>query len=155
MNHSYAGCGHTSGRRGLVVFRALLTISVSCSCLTSGQAQWSWQAFTYQNDVWMRTFDGGEPMFDYRLGAGGSVAEVRNIPNGFQRLLSPTFNGELTDRVVQYTTWSNSVVNVVPGLPAFEHRFNVTQAGTFDGLLSPTMSVVLVPSVTWEIRVLP
>ena len=140
MNRSPVGRG-SNPSRGSAVVRALIACSVALSWLSAARANWTWQAFTFDNDIWMRTFDDGQPIFDYRLGAGGSVAEVRNIPNGFQRLLSPSFNGELTDRVIQYTTWSNTVLNVVPELPAFEHRYNLTQAGTADGLLSPTMDV--------------
>ena len=137
--------GHAGRRSGRFSSRpdvlALLLAAFVVLPTTQVSAQWSWSPFVFHDHVWMRSFDNGQPMFDYRIGAGGAIAELRSIPDGFQRLLSPTFNGELTDRVIQYTTWSETITNPVPGLPQFEHRYNVTQAGTFSGLISPTMAV--------------
>ena len=50
-----------------------------------------------------------------------------------QNLLAPSFQGERTDRVVQWTLWElgQTIRHNVASLPDFEDRFNLTQAGTF------------------------
>lgn len=102
---------------------------------------WTWKTSINQGDVWLRSEAGGQGMFDFRLGAGGAIAELRDIQADNKRLLSPSFQGEATDRIIQWTWWSETVTNVVEGLPAFEHRYNLTQGGTFSGGISPSMSV--------------
>ena len=57
--------------------------------------------------------------------------------------MAPSFKGEITDRVLQWTLWEAgpNVRHDVPGLPDFEDRFNVTQAGTFENVLNGTVDV--------------
>lgn len=104
---------------------------------------WTWQAFTFQNDVWLRSYADGKGMFDFRLGAGGAIAEMRDVQAGYKRLLSPSFQGEATDRIIQWTCWSDSITHPITGLPSFEHRFNITQGGDFSGQITPTLSVCI------------
>lgn len=106
---------------------------------------WSCSAFVHMDDIWLRTSSDGQQQFDVRIGAGGAIAELRDIPADYAPLLSPPFGGEVTDRVIQWTLWSPSVVHEVADLPQFEWRFNVTQAGTFNNTIAPTHRVVVDP----------
>ncbi len=108
---------------------------------TKNLSTWTWVQFTYNGDIWMRNYLNGVAMFDYRLGAGGCLAEMRYCPSSFAALLSPTFNGNETDRVIQETYWGTSANVTVSGSGAPDGRFNVDQAGTEVNLFSPTMSV--------------
>lgn len=102
---------------------------------------WTCSSFIYENDVWVRTFYQGGEKFDFRIGPGGVIAELRDTQDSYAALLSPSYKGEPTDRVVQWTWWSNSLVNMNPTLPDYEWRFNVTQAGTFESVIAPTFKV--------------
>ena len=104
---------------------------------------WTCSAFESQGDIWIRTFEAGAERFDMRIGAGGVISELRHAAQSYAPLLSPSFSGEATDRVIQWTWWSPSITHTVPALPQFEWRFNVTQAGTFESLLAPTHFVTL------------
>lgn len=119
----------------------ILSLLVWSAPAATAEPVWTWNAFTDQGDVWLRSAADGQGMFDFRLGAGGAIAEMRDVQAGAKRLLSPSFQGEATDRIIQWTWWSDSITNPIAGLPAFEHRFNVTQGGTFSNQISPTMSV--------------
>ncbi len=101
-------------------------------------SDWQCSSFVYQNDVWVRTFKNGGEQFDFRIGPGGVISELRDPQDGYSALLSPSYKGEPTDRVIQWTWWSNSLTNQNPQLPDYEWRFNVTQAGTFESIISPS-----------------
>ena len=104
---------------------------------------WRSTVRTVGNDLWIRTVrPNGAAEFDFRLGAAGVIAEVRDAANG-QSLLAPTFQGEVTDRVLQWTLWElgQTVRHDVPSLPTFEDRYNQTQAGTFDNVIHGTVDV--------------
>lgn len=97
------------------------------------------------DDIWIRTVrPDGVAQFDFRLGAAGVIAELRNASSG-ESLLAPSFQGEVTDRVLQWTLWEfgEAVRYDVPSLPTFEDRFNTTQAGTFDNVLHGTVDVAI------------
>ena len=102
---------------------------------------WTCTSFIYETDIWVRTFYQGGEKFDFRIGPGGVIAELRDTQDSYAALLSPSYKGEPTDRVVQWTWWSNSLVNMNPTLPDYEWRFNVTQAGTFESVIAPTFKV--------------
>ena len=84
---------------------------------------------------------GGKKQFDFRIGAGGAISEMRDCTDEDQPLLAPTNKGEVTDRVIQWTAWSESVNHRVAKLPKSEWRYNVTQGGTNASEISPTVSV--------------
>ena len=98
------------------------------------------------DDIWVRTVKpDGTPEFDFRLGAAGVIAEIRDVASG-QNLLAPSNRGESTDRVVQWTLWElgQTIRHNVGSLPDFEDRFNLTQAGTFDNVIHGTVEVEIV-----------
>lgn len=93
------------------------------------------------NDIWLKinSFDTGDE-FIARLGCGGAIG---NLVYNTQELLSPSFRDEKTDRIIQWTLWSNSITNTVTNLPKFEWRYNVTQGGDFNGNFSDTRRVTI------------
>ena len=108
---------------------------------------WSYQSRIQGNNIWFRTFaPDGAPQFDVRFGSAGVIAEIRDIDTG-RNLLAPSYNNEVTDRVVQWTMWETgqTVRHDVPSLPDFEDRFNLTQAGTYENVLNGTVDVDLNP----------
>ncbi len=58
------------------------------------------EAFTYNGDVWMRSSYEGKAWFDYRIGAGGDVAEMRNCDTAFSPVLAPSYGGKLRQLAV-------------------------------------------------------
>ncbi len=68
-----------------------------------------------------------------------SVVDLRDNT----QLLAPTFQGEVTDRVVQSVLWEvgPTVRHDVPQLSEFQDRFNLTQAGTVDNQFNRTVDV--------------
>jgi|GEM_PF-2088270 len=125
--------------------RFTLLLSIAATHIVAAAPTWTWKTFTDERDIWLRSSCDGVLMFDYRLGAGGAIAEMRDVPSGNKRLLSPSFQGEATDRIIQWTWWSDSITNAVAGLPSFEHRFNVTQGGDFVGQPAPIIAVMIRP----------
>ena len=39
--------------------------------------EWECKVITEQDDIWLKTYFKGQAQFDYRIGAGGSVAEMQ------------------------------------------------------------------------------
>jgi hypothetical protein len=72
------------------------------------------------------------------LGAAGVIGKLQTDED--KDLLSPSFMDEKTDRVIQWTLWSNTLKNKITTLPEFEWRYNLTQAGDFAGKFNTTVS---------------
>lgn len=102
-----------------------------------------WEVIASDNDLWLVSLEGNAPQFEMRIGAAGTVAGFRELSGEIRPMLAPPFKDEVTDRVIQWTVWSDSVKNRIAALPEFEWRFNITQAGTFDNQIHPTMRVTL------------
>ncbi len=113
--------------------------AVPIAATANAEETQQWKVETERNDIWLKLSFGGNIDFALRLGAGGAISEIKR---GGQPLLSPTFQGEATDRIIQWTIWSDTVTNRVALLPKkFEWRFNITQGGSFDGTISPSTEV--------------
>ncbi|MCE5276881.1 MAG: PEP-CTERM sorting domain-containing protein [Planctomycetaceae bacterium] len=126
---------------------ALLAACILIPLSASARGQdWAWNVAVSGGDIWLASSGGGVPTFDYRIGASGAISEMRDVPDAYQRLLSPSYAGEATDRIVQWTAWSNTVRYEATSLPDFEKRFNLTQGGNFAGTISPTMAVEYNPA---------
>lgn len=82
--------------------------------------------FTYQNDIWMRTYCNGKGEFDWCIGAGGAIATLRDAKNNYEPLIAPLYIWESTDRIFQWTWWDGIKVPI-PGIA--EDRYNITQGG--------------------------
>ena len=59
---------------------------------------WGWESFTFKNDLWLALHQGDVKQFDFRIGAGGALSEMRDCTEDDLPLLSPTDKGEVTDR---------------------------------------------------------
>jgi hypothetical protein len=123
----HASCG--SDPRDLVVAEPL--------------GDWTCSIYPFEDALWMLQSWQGQKLFDYRLGGAGVIAEMRDVQATYAALLSPSFKGEMTDRVIQYVAWDLKTLNPgVPGLDReFEWRFNITQAGRSDNVFAPTVEV--------------
>lgn len=132
-------------RLPIVNFSLLATLLLaSFAFVDSSCAQWSWHTHNNGTDLWLKSTKNGQEMFDYRLGAGGAISEMRDAPDSYQALLASSYAGEVTDRIVQSTFWSQNIQNDIKNSGyQYYDRFNITQGGTFSGLISPTMQVFL------------
>ena len=129
---------------------AAISPAQDVSTTKTQSAAWSGSIGKYQNDIWLFLFKNGQATYDFRLGAGGAIAEMRDRTAGFKHFLAPSFNGEVTDRVVQWTIWSfnGHIKNAgATGLPDFEKRYNVTQGGTFTNQIHEVISVAVNQSI--------
>ena len=103
---------------------------VVCACSIAAQG-WSWQQFTYDDQIWMRSYYNGAGVFDYAIGCGGSLERMRYCPDAYVSLLAPSFSGEATDRIFQWVSWGTGLHQ--SGTGAFDDRFNMNQGGDFNG----------------------
>src|SRR5580692_10747574 len=78
------------------------TAPINTMSLASG---WTGTIFTNDNDLWIRSYENGVGMYDYRIGAGGAVSEMREVPSNYKNLLARPFRSERTDRVIQEVWW--------------------------------------------------
>ena len=90
------------------------------------------------NDIWVSLKYQNLKQFDFRIGSGGAIKEFRDANS--TALLSPSYSGESTDRVVQLVLW-----DFVIQRDAYygDKRLNFNQAGTSNDMLSPTYFVNL------------
>lgn len=114
----------------------------------SSMAGWTWQLLTPGSDIWMRNYYNGVAQFDFRLGAGGCVPQMRYAPNNFQALLAPQLGTE-TDRVMQAVLWGLNVVAADPN-PA-DRRWNVNQAGNRVGQFTRVVAVQQPTAATTDV----
>ena len=98
--------------------------------------------------MWQRNYWNGGEQFDFRLGGGGCVPQMRHCPTGYRVLLSPTYEGEETDRVMQAVLWG---LNVEAATNVLDRRWNVNQAGTRPGAYQRTVRVERTNSTTTDV----
>ena len=122
---------------GLKSFVAATAALLTYSAFTQA-ANYNWYPESYQGDVWFTLLDGSTPLFDFRLGAGGCIAEMRNATTGYTEMLTPSYAGEHTDRVLQYSFWVNNVQGTTS---APDERFNINLAGDFSGAFAQFLSL--------------
>lgn len=104
---------------------------------------WTYQLFDDGPDIRLVTYDAnGNVANRVRFGSTGTISHLTDARNG-RNLLAPSYQGEVTDRILQWTFWElgQNAVYDHPNLPAHKDRFNLTQAGTFDNLLNDTVEV--------------
>lgn len=100
----------------------------------------SWDC-TVRNEggrLWMRSYHNQIEEFAWNIGAGGSMAALIDRRLGDATLLAPSFKGEKTDRVAQWTLWDAGNLKV-PSTPAHLGVLNTTQAGTGEGIFTPSL----------------
>jgi len=119
------------------------------------------QCIAYKNSlgIWIGVTKNGQAFYDFRVGAGGAIAEFRRF-NGEPSsiLMGPSYPGNLTDRVIQQSLWSFKVQNPNPSAALLQKMggqtpmLNVNQAGSATNTLTPT-SWVEVEASTCTLRV--
>jgi hypothetical protein len=109
-------------------------------CLLASRlpAAWSWSQRSDGTDIWLTAAQDGAARFDLRLGSAGSIAELNYRPAAGQDLLANPYGNNDTDRVIQWTLWSDTYAAVADGL---SEPFNEDLAGSGDGTFSPTVAV--------------
>lgn len=150
MNSRKQAHGTTIARRTVLGGLAAGPVAVILPATSASAAGWSWAFLTINNDIWMRNSLNGTARFDFRLGGGGCIAQMRYAPNGFEPLLSPTAgSGEETDRVMQSVLWG---VNVVADDDNFPNpRWNINQAGNNPGQFSRVVEVLQPTAATTDV----
>ena len=85
-------------------------------CLLAGplSAAWTWSTRSSGGDLWLTAAQDGAPLFDLRLGAGGAIAELDYRPAAGADLLANPYGDNDTDRVIQWTLWSDSYAVATP-----------------------------------------
>lgn len=101
-------------------------------------AAWSWRQHRDSADLWLTAAQGGRPLFDLRVGSAGSLAEFDFRPAQGEDLLASPYGDNDTDRVMQWTLWSDSYAATLDGVT---EPFNEDLAGSGDGAFSPTVAV--------------
>ncbi len=92
-----------------------------------------------QKDLWVRVLYQDKPLYDFRIGAGGVIAEFRDATVGYRKLLmSPSRTGGEIDRVIQEVFWAYNIYpNPVPSTEPHEsltwYALNMNQAGAEHG----------------------
>jgi hypothetical protein len=133
-----------------VTFRHILLVSSLAVLPASGLAQATFKAVTRGSDIWLEQKNGAVALYDFRLGAGGAVVELRDNRRSNKRLLAPPFGDEKTDRVIQLVNWDTSR-NLPGDQGQLDDRWNVNQAGTGDGVFHGTISVKIVSNTRVEV----
>ncbi|HEY4083091.1 MAG TPA: hypothetical protein VGM81_20595 [Burkholderiaceae bacterium] len=121
-----------------VVVLCITAVLMVFSGLAVGSPNYNWYAQSYQGDVWFTLLDGTTPKIDFRLGGGGSIAEMRNAAAGYTEMLPPPYASEHTDRVLQHTFWVNNVLGTTA---APDKRFNINLAGDSTGAFARICSL--------------
>lgn len=107
-------------------------------------ANWECKVITEQDDIWLKTYFKGQPQFDYRIGAGGSIAEMRSLKGKKpQALLAPSPYGRLADQQVQWTAIAQNLSRKLPNVPASGWQYQVAQGVAYDNLYVPTVAVLV------------
>jgi hypothetical protein len=109
-----------------------------CLFAARAAAAWSWAPHREASDLWLTASQNGAEMFDLRLGAGGAIAELRYHPDDDQDLLANPYGNNDTDRVIQWTLWSDTYAAVDEGV---SEPFNEDLAGSGDDAFTPTVGV--------------
>jgi hypothetical protein len=123
----------------LLSFLILRPAAAQAGCVIRfPNSPWSWRVFGYNNDLWMRSSSNNVEQFDFRIGAGGCVAEMRACYLNYQSLLCPaSVNGALPgrDNVLQWVMWAGATTDGSAdwGSGAIR-RWNINQAGGHDAI---------------------
>lgn len=122
----------------------IISFTVNAQSMAPG---WTCNSFTWQGDIWMRSYWQGAGQFDIKIGAGGAISMLRDAQNGYEQLLSPSFIGETTDRIVQWVTW-DELLRVGPN---HDDRFNINQGGNkYGGTTDPSAHLAQIIDVDMD-----
>jgi len=94
-------------------------------------AAWRWEIVNSNGDLWIKSYNNKQAKFDYRIGAGGCIAEMRYCTNNNEQMFTPyTVNnaGPQTDNVIHWVFWAP---NISCNSGVYDERFNINQAGSY------------------------
>jgi hypothetical protein len=109
----------------------------------TAHAQWSWQVFTYGQDLYFASYLDGAEQFDFQVGGGGCIQQMRYAPAGFVSMFAQENPGEpinQTDAVLQ-EVWSASKIQYPIPAQFGASVWNVNQSGNFANTFSPVVAV--------------
>lgn len=149
MNTRRSTHATTTSRRTLLGGLFAAPVAATLPAINATASGWEWQFLTINNDLWMRNRLNTKAQFDFRLGGGGCLAQMRYAPNGFEPLLSPTLTGNETDRVMQAVLWGMNVVADDDNFP--NPRWNINQAGNRPGQFSRVVEVLQPTASTTDV----
>ncbi len=108
---------------------------------------WECRVVTERDDIWLKTYHQGQPQYEYRIGAGGSLADVRQVSG---KKITPLFAtsplGRLADQQMQWTLQAESLSRKLPGVPASGWTYQVGQGIAWDNALAPTVAAMVLES---------
>ncbi|MCA9713340.1 MAG: hypothetical protein KC468_01450 [Myxococcales bacterium] len=107
-------------------------------------AGWTCEIVSDAGVLVLRTLANGEARFEVRIGAGGTITSVRDVPpDDMTPPVELLGTGPITERVMQWEMSSSSVKYDHPDLIASDDGYRVDQAGNVDGVFAPTVAVDL------------
>lgn len=129
----------------------LSTLLFGCNALQAAgleqqplAAGWECKVLTERDDIWLRTHYQGQPQFDFRIGAGGSLAEIRQLKGKKPlAMLATSPYGRLADQQLQWTLAAESLTRKLPGVPASGWVYQVAQGLTHDNGPAPTVAALV------------
>lgn len=133
-----------------LLFRTLLMVAFATTFACSLAAQddpesaeamprWTVAVDSSEGPVWIDMLLNNSVEYSVRIGPGGSIADLQHRLTGGRRLLAPSWQGEETDRIVQWTIWSD----LLRLDNKWDSRLNVTQGGMASGEFSEVIDVKL------------
>lgn len=76
----------------------------------------------------------GTDRFKYIFNIGGAVNSIYDLQEApSNNLIAQSFQGETTDRVIQWTYWNSRYKGEPNDIGSHDARANVTMEGCFDG----------------------
>ncbi len=121
------------------LFAPAVAVTKFSSCAILAANDYSCDVMSNSNqDIWVNLKYQNQKQFDFRIGSGGAIKEFRDANS--TALLSPTYAGESTDRVIQLVLWDFVIQRDDYG---GDKRLNFNQAGISNNVLSPTYFVNL------------
>ena len=105
-------------------------------------ARWKWSMLHQGDDVRLECSSGAKIGYSFTIGAGGGISAIDDLDSKPQSLLAPTFKGEHTDRIVQWTAWCDDIVSDIKTAAPSAGRFNITQGGDVEGSFATIVDVV-------------
>ena len=129
---------------------SLLLLVASPTLLAAGLDEqklapgWECRVTSDRDDIWLKTLYKKQPQFDFRIGAGGSLAEIRQLKGKKpQALLATSPYGRLADQQVQWSLAAEKLVRKLPGVPASGWTYQVAQGLGYDNGYAPTVAVLV------------
>lgn len=128
--------------------KAKISIILLLMASISAHAEWTRSLYSYEGMIIMSFKKDGAPMWKVHLGAGGSITEIIDLQDRYQRISATPINeyDAINGRVTQEVDWITSLDN--PDASG-DGRYNINQGGAADGLMSQVVNVEWDQSSYW------